>query len=254
MHLREHRLLGFTPREIEYICSVYDSRSETIDVLQERWPNRPRWHFRSVGQKFGLAKPKPPRWTEQGETFLITERHRFSPKQMAQKLGRSENAVKLKLKRLGYKWIQGINGFLTMRAVSRIFGVDAKTVSWWIDSGWLKGSRFPVGMGPYRARKIAHEAIYDFIEDDRYWHLWQPVRMKPGDFREWAEESRDGKGQFLTSGQLGKLTFYTHSWIRHLIVRGIIKARKHGPNWKIPEEEADKFIREYYHSLRDLLR
>jgi len=237
--------LGFSQKEIEYICSVYDSRSETIDALQERWPDRPRWHFGKVGQKFGLAKPKPPRWTEQEEAFLITKRHLFSPKQMAEKLGRSENAVKLKLKRLGYKWIQGINGFLTMRAVSRLFGVDAKTVAWWIDSGWLKGSRFPVGMGPYCARKITHEAICDFIEDERYWHLWEPARMKPGSLKEYGEEVRDGTGRFLTTAQLGRLSYYTQEWISTLIRRGVIKARKHGPNWKIPEEEADRFLREY---------
>ncbi len=236
---------GFSQEEVEHICSVYDGRSETIDALQERWPDRPRWHFSKVGRKFGLAKPKPPPWTEQDETFLVVKRHLFSPREIAEKLGRSEIAVKLKLKRLGYKWIQGVNGFLTMQAVSKLFGVDGHAVEWWIESGWLKASRFSVGMGVHRARKIAHEAICAFIEDERYWHLWEPARMKPGGLKGYAEEVRDGRGVFLTTGELGMLACYGHSWIRVLIRRDVIKARKRGANWKIAEEEAHRFLREY---------
>ena len=234
--------LGFMPREINYIRSIYDSKSETIDALQERWPNRPRWHFRRVGQKFGLAKPKPPRWTEQEETFLVTEMWRFSPKDMAKRLGRSECAVKLKLKRLGFCWILRINGFSTARAIADLFGVESKTVAWWADNDWLIGGRFPTRLGPYYPRRFSHEAVLDFIEDDRYWHLWETGRMKPGSLKEWAEEARDGTGRYLTTGQLGAMTFYTHRWIGELIARHIIKAKKHGPKWKIAKEEADRFI------------
>lgn len=235
--------LDFSREETDYICSIYDGKSETIDGLQERWPERPRWHFTRVGQKFGLAK-KRPYWNEKDITFLITERHTFSPAQMGEALGRSETAVKLKLKRLGYNWIKNVDGLFTMRAVARLFGVDDKCAGWWIDSGWLKGDRFPTKLGPYYPRRVSWEAISDFIEDERYWHLWETGRMRPGSLKEYAEEVRDGRGRFLTTGQVGKLTFYTHRWIRELIARGKIKARKHGPNWKIPLDEAKRLMKE----------
>lgn len=239
--------LGFSEEEIEHICSVYDSKSETIDALQEKWLTRPRWHFTRVAQKFGLAKPKPPRWTEQDETFLVMKRHLLSPEQMAQRLGRSRIAVGLKLKRLGYTWILNVDGFFTMRATARLFGVDDHTVEWWIDSSWLKGDRFPTRLGPYYPRRISYDAICDFIKDEQYWHLWEPARMKPSGLKGYAEEVRDGRGIFLTTGDLGKLAFYSHSWIETLIMRGIIKARKHGPNWKIAKKEAERFMQEYCH-------
>lgn len=160
------------------------------------------------------------------------------------KLGRSENAVRLKLKRLGYNWIQDIPGFFTMRATGRIFGVDAKTVGWWIDSRWLKGDRFPTKLGSYYPRRISWEAISNFIENEQYWHLWEVARMEPGNLKEHAKEIRNGRGHFLTTGQMGELIFYTHRWICALISKQIIKARKHGPNWKIPQEEAERFMRE----------
>lgn len=238
------KCLGFSQEDIEYVCSVYDSKSETIDALQKRWPTRPRWHFTRVAQKFGLAKRAPPRWTERETTLLITKRHLLSPTQMAERLGRSEIAVNLKLKRLGYNWIQGIPGLFTMRATATIFGVEPKTVGWWIDSGWLRGDRFPTKLGPYYPRRVSYEAICAFIEDERYWHLWEVARMKTGNLKEYADEIRNGTGHFLTTGQLENLAFYTHRWIRELISRGTIKARKHGPNWKIPMEEAERFMRE----------
>lgn len=234
--------LGFSKEEIIYICSVYDSKSKTIDALQEKWPSRPRWHFRRVAQKFGLSKPAPPRWTEWEKTFLITKRHLLSPKHMGERLGRSEVAVKLKMKRLGYNWIQSVDGFFTMRAVARLFGVGDKCPGWWIDEGWLRGDRFPTKLGPYYPRRISYEAICDFIEDERYWHVWEAERMKPGNLKEYAGEIRDGREHFLTTGQLGRLTFYTHRWIRELIARGEIEAKKHGPNWKISVQEAQRFM------------
>lgn len=237
--------LGFSKEEIKTICAIYDSKSETIDALQKRWPDRPRWHFTRAAKKFGLSRPGPARWTEREKTLLITKRHLLSPAEMAKMLGRSEVAARLKLKRLGYNWIRDVNGFFTMRATARIFGVDAKAVGWWIDSGWLRGDSFPTGQGPYCARKIAWEAICDFIEDEGCWHLWGPGRMKPGNFKEYAEEIRDGRGRFLTTGELGRLAFYDHRWIRELIARGVIRAKKHGPNWKIAKEEADRFLGEY---------
>lgn len=237
--------LGFSREEIEYICSVYDGSSEVIDGLQERWPEHPRWHFTRVGQHFGLAKRKQPRWSTEDQTFLVVNRHRLSPKRIGERLGRSETGVRLKLKRLGYKWIQEVNGFQTMRAVGRLFGVDDHTVQWWIEMGWMKAGRFPLGFGVHRAWKISHDAIYEFIEDEEHWHLWEPGRMQSGDFRGYAEEIRAGTGIFLTTGELGSLAYYSHSWIQDLISRGIIKASKHGPNWKIAQEEADRFLREY---------
>lgn len=237
--------LGFTPREIEYICSVYDSKPKTINGLQEKWPDRPRWHFTRVAQRAGLSRFGPRRWTESETTFLVTERWRFSPGEMAERLERSECAVRLKLKRLGFCWVLRINGFFTAMAVGDLFGVDSKAVAWWADNNWLIGNRFSTRIGPYQPRRFSYEAILNFIGDDQYWHLWEPVRMKPGNLREWAEKSRSGKGRFLTTGQLGRLAFYTHEWIRELIARGIIKARKCGYNWKIPEEEANKFIASY---------
>lgn len=237
--------LGFSEKEIEDICSVYDGRSETIDALQKRWPEHPRWHFTRVARRFGVATSGPPRWTEQDESFLVINRCSLSPKQIAGSLGRSELAVRLKLKRLGYKWIKGVEGFFTARATARIFGVDSKTVAWWIDNGWLEGDRFPIGYGPYLVRRISYDAIRNFIEKGQYWHLWDPQRMKPGSLKEWAGEVRNGRGRFVTTGELSRITYWSVGWIGKLIRRGIIKAIRYGANWKIPQEEADRFLREY---------
>jgi hypothetical protein len=243
MRRRKRTCLGFTRQEIKHICFVYDSKPETTDALQEKWPERPRWHFLRVAQKFGVSKPKPPRWTEQEVTVLVIKRHRFSPKEMAEHLGRSETAVRLKLKRLGYTWIRGVEGFFTARALGRIFGVESKTVAWWMDVGWLEGSRYPTRLGPYYPRKISWDAVIDFIEDEQHWHLWKVSRMIRGELRDYAEEARDGRGQFLTTGQVGKLLHYDHRWIRELIARGRIHGRKHGPNWKVQVEEVLRFAK-----------
>lgn len=76
-------------------------------------------------------------------------------------LGRSETAIKIRAKRLGYSWHW--KGAYTARGVGVIFAVDAKTVSIWIRDGLIEARK--TGRGRTHRWRIEHEAIEAFIRD-----------------------------------------------------------------------------------------
>lgn len=87
-------------------------------------------------QSMGLAIQKSPRWSEEELARLEELIHRYSITQIAKKLKRSRNAVKIKATRLKMG-LRVRDGWFTKREACEILGVDHRKVQSWIDSGAL---------------------------------------------------------------------------------------------------------------------
>ena len=90
-------------------------------------------------QKLGIAMDKSPPWTQKELDQLKNLIHRYSPIGVAKRLHRSENAVRVKAKRLKLN-VRGRDDWFTKREVAEICGVDHRKVQVWIDGGSLKAS------------------------------------------------------------------------------------------------------------------
>ena len=115
----------------------YDGRTATIDELAERL-RVPRWQVRKWGAQLGLARQKEPRWSEADLDYLERAVGRVGVAQIAQRLGRTRTAVKLKMKRLS---LRATDDGYTMRGLCEGLGVDHHRVRKWLDAGWLRGTR-----------------------------------------------------------------------------------------------------------------
>ena len=90
-------------------------------------------------QKMGIAMQKSPPWTEDELEQLADLVHRYPITQIAKKLHRSPNAVKIKATRLKLG-LRIRDDWFTKKEVAEICGVDHKKVQSWIDSGALKAA------------------------------------------------------------------------------------------------------------------
>jgi len=89
--------------------------------------------------KMGIMQDKSPDWTENELKRLAELVHQYSITEVAKRLHRSPNAVKIKATRLKLD-LRTRDGWFTKREVSEICGVDHKKVQSWIDGGQLKAS------------------------------------------------------------------------------------------------------------------
>jgi len=86
--------------------------------------------------KMGILQPKSPPWTKKELDQLWLLIHKHSIPQIAKKLHRSTNAVKIKATRLKMQ-LRTRDDWYTKREVCEILGVDHKKVQTWIDCGAL---------------------------------------------------------------------------------------------------------------------
>ena len=110
---------------------------------------------------YGTRRRRP--WTEAEEQELRGLVGWHTEHQIAKLLRRSVDAIHVKTTRLGLsrEW----KGAYTARAVGSIFRVDTKTVTIWMERGYLRGARSTVSCGISRKWRIEHEAIEAFIRD-----------------------------------------------------------------------------------------
>jgi hypothetical protein len=109
------------------------------------------------------------------------------------------SAIAVKLARRRYGIAPKSRAILTAREVAKRLGIRcAKTVAWWIASGWLSGQR-GWAVGKNRAWMVREEALLGFLADPAHFHRWQPERITDRGLREWAMAQR-GDVRFLTLG------------------------------------------------------
>jgi hypothetical protein len=98
-----------------------------------------KWAVKGQVANLGILQQKSPVWTPHELEKLEGLIHRYAVRQIAKKLHRSANAVKIKATRLKLK-LRLREDWYTKQDVCEICGVDHKKVQQWIDSGALKAT------------------------------------------------------------------------------------------------------------------
>jgi len=180
------------------------------------------------------------RWKWSAEDLLRLEEllaRGWTDRKIGQSLGCSAVAVQVVRKR--HHIAPRGRLLLTARAVARKLGVRcSKTVAWWIRSGYLKGRRGQRA-GPNRMWYVTEDALVCFLEDEGYWHLWNPAAVEPA-LRPWIADLRNG-ARFLTTGQVATRLCVGHSAVNAWIHRGLLPAVRRG-NWLVREADLRGFV------------
>ena len=104
----------------------------------------PRWKVTRRAQGLGLItkKKKEPSWTEK-ELKILESQSRFTPETIQRKLkenGYARSVVGIVLKRQRMRFLGNLNG-QTANNLSACFGIDRKTITRWINKGYLKAQK-----------------------------------------------------------------------------------------------------------------
>ncbi len=150
--------------ERDIVRRDYDGTKKT----SQRIAGNLRVTFNAVmGQaaKMGIQQDKSPAWTKNELERLAELIHQYSIVEVAKKLHRSPNAVKIKATRIKLS-LRTHDGWFTKKEVSEICGVEHKKVQQWIDDELLIASYHngvrPSKKGMYMWH-IAEHNLRDFI-------------------------------------------------------------------------------------------
>lgn len=147
---------------------------------------RPRWWVSKRAQKLGLVTPrfKEPDWTDE-ETTIVSDAAHKSPKALRGMLKRrgferTETAIIIKLKRLGCT--REDPDHYTAAGLAGLMGIDTKTVTRWIEKGWLKadrrgtertaiqgGDQWWIHRRAVRRFIVENVAVVDLRKVDKFW-------------------------------------------------------------------------------------
>lgn len=150
----------------------------------------PHWAVKKRGRELGLARTKEKPWTER-ELDLLDKWAHFTPEVIAKKMRqagavRTVTAIKLKLKRTGYK--QGTE-YYSATGLSLALGVDGHCVTRWLRLGYLRakpkgtariavqgGDAWLIHEDDVRRFVVEHPDEIDLRKVDQRWFLYVITR------------------------------------------------------------------------------
>lgn len=184
--------------------------------------------------------PRRNNWTPaEVEELEYLVRQGFTYREIAQRLGRTCDAVRLKRQRL--RLVRGRRRWLiSARGVSHLMGVDIRTVATWIRRRCLAGHKLDTrgGRGMWR---ITLEALYDFVADPRCFPLYDPHRIRDAHLRAHALEARQNGTRYLTVQEVAQRFYVSEGAVRQWIELGVLPAvRWHG--FHVPESALQGFV------------
>jgi len=183
-------------------------------------------------------------WAPEETALLRATVGLLSPEEIAERLGRTPCAVRLRAKKLRLHWVLQRGGQerhgMPAGEVARLLGLpDAKTVSWWIREGYLEGERSRVRVGPHRVWRVTPEALARFLATYRW--LYRIDRIQD---RAWgAFVAPLPPERYVSALEAARLLCYEPNSLSQLIVRGDLEAYKHGAHWKVPLSAIRRFVR-----------
>ena len=129
---------NWTDEERAIVCRDYKGTNASAQVIANEL-NVTLYAVKGQASKLGILQQKSPPWMSEELERLEELVHRYSVTEIAKRLHRTPNAVKIKAIRLKLKL--GLrDDWYTKSEVAEICGVDHKKVQAWIDRKALKAS------------------------------------------------------------------------------------------------------------------
>ena len=116
-------------------------------------------------------------WTKEELDYIRDVWGEKTVPEIAKKLGRTINAVKVKTQRMGYTGQKWYGGMMSARKVSELLGVDVHTVcDYWIPKCGLKGKAKRLGTSKKTTTIIMFEDLLPWLETHQ--DLWDSRRVE----------------------------------------------------------------------------
>lgn len=169
------------------------------------------------------------KWTLEEESELIALiEHGFDWQNITALTGRSKAAIVNRLWRLKYRTTE--TGY-SVKAVEVLLGVGRQVVTRWVQNGFFRAT--PIG----RSYVLQWDDLLRFLQDERYWHLWDPNRITDKALQEWADDLRDGLA-FYRPHEVAARYYLSRTAVNRAIQRNEVKAVRYGRDWFIRSDWA----------------
>lgn len=186
-----------------------------------------------------VPRLKPRRWGVEEDEFLLANLGELSEADIAERLGRSRNAVHLRWSRdMGLDAPSARDGFYTAHRVSKLIGCDVHAVCKWLDAGWLRGRLLPFDR---RTWIVVERDLKRFLIRPASWVLFHPERIADESKRRLVALAQERWGdEWLSCGQAAKMAGVGYADVNRLIRRGKIPGCVKWGNWYIPKSSLVK--------------
>lgn len=178
---------------------------EELDYLKVNWQRPDEELCAELGRNIGTIRSKRTElgligkkgrrkagWKPEELEYLQEVWGQKTIPQIARKLGRSVNAVKVKSYRMGLGGQKWYGEMMSGRKVSELLGVDVHTVcDLWIGKCGLKGARKRLGNSQKTTTIILFEDLLEWLKEHQ--DLWDSRRVEPyalGMEYDWLKEKR----------------------------------------------------------------
>ncbi len=134
----------------------------------------------------------------------------------------------------------GIEQVRTASGVARLFGINEKRITGWIQHGWLFARK---NSDLKRAKYlIADQAILAFIHDRRTWLDWSPIDIIEPEWMDVAVRARfHADGYWMRLNEVAEHFHYHPSHVRKWACNGVLAATKHSDAWFVWSADLDRF-------------
>lgn len=195
-----------------------------------------------VSATFVVRSIRPPRWTTQEDRFLQENLGVLTLEEIAARLGRSVNGVKIRQVRQQFAAPSKRPGWLTGHQVARILGVDIHPVCALAGRSLIPLRRLPGERGILTISKVT---LYRWATNPEHWpyfirSVWDPARITDPRLRRLIERQKERWGdEWWSIGQVAAYHRVGHTDVNRLIRQGKIAATDWG-NWWIKRSEATR--------------
>jgi hypothetical protein len=149
---------------------------------------------RSNPGKYIHQNTKSLRWTKEEDAFIQTSMGKMTLAQIGEQIGRTENAIKIRQFRKGFRAASKQAGWMTAHQVCELLGVDSHTVPGWIRNGILKGEYIASTYEKNKTLRVNIEDLKFWLTRPKNFPYVRVERMKPGYLRRLVEKAHERWG------------------------------------------------------------
>lgn len=176
-------------------------------------------------------------WTPEDEALLAQQYGRIPRRELAKRLGRSESAVKNRVRVLGLPSPRSWTHIMMSGLLAHALGFSChKAVI-----NLMRKEVFPVHyvyLGNTKTPAVNIKRMQLWLADPNNWYCLNVDRIVDPRYRKVVESARwQWDDEWLTVGQVGPLMGYSQQGVNKLIHHGALPAKKHN-NWQVLRSEA----------------
>lgn len=160
----------------------------------------------------------------------------MNDREIGEQLGKHTYTITTARRRYGIRSCSEIHH--SALGMAKVIGIDHNKVIRWINNGYIHARRDEATL--HAPWVISDEALITFLEDERYWHLWEPELV---DERYHEYVQRRAQVRFLTIDEAAERCLVVPGTVRRWLWKGLLPGRHYGcKGSRILESDLEKFV------------